>query len=253
MRRALRAIETQQAASHTYQVMTAVAYYAGLRPSEVVILRASSHRLPNSSWGPIDVTEADVLNDEAGEPKTGARSVPIPPVLVADLASCSSGPAPDGCRHCRTGFAPGTERAAKIDHTPLRIYDCRHAAATTWLKAGVPLGESARPQRRDSRVDLRRSARRLRGDRQLPHRRSACRALTGLRWPDVRRSDSRSGCRIHPAGFDPRIDVEADKLAKFAERDATLLDQPSNESGLTHIRSATWFTSSRARVVRSGC
>jgi hypothetical protein len=27
---------------------------------------------------------------------------------------------------------------------PMRIYDCRHAAATTWLRAGVPLGEVAR-------------------------------------------------------------------------------------------------------------
>jgi integrase len=33
---------------------------------------------------------------------------------------------------------------AEIGHAPLRIYDCRHAAATTWLRAGVPLGEVAR-------------------------------------------------------------------------------------------------------------
>jgi len=26
----------------------------------------------------------------------------------------------------------------------LRVYDCRHAAATTWLQAGAPLGEVAR-------------------------------------------------------------------------------------------------------------
>jgi integrase len=26
----------------------------------------------------------------------------------------------------------------------MRIYDCRHAAATTWLRAGVPLGEVAK-------------------------------------------------------------------------------------------------------------
>ena len=32
----------------------------------------------------------------------------------------------------------------KIDHAPLQLYDCRHAAATTWLHAGVPLGEVAR-------------------------------------------------------------------------------------------------------------
>ena len=33
---------------------------------------------------------------------------------------------------------------AKIDYPPLRPYDCRHFAATTWLHAGVPLGEAAR-------------------------------------------------------------------------------------------------------------
>ena len=26
----------------------------------------------------------------------------------------------------------------------MRVYDCRHAAATTWLRAGVPLGEVAK-------------------------------------------------------------------------------------------------------------
>ena len=31
-----------------------------------------------------------------------------------------------------------------IGEDPIRIYDCRHAAATTWLQAGVPLGEAAR-------------------------------------------------------------------------------------------------------------
>jgi hypothetical protein len=33
---------------------------------------------------------------------------------------------------------------AKVGHRPLRVYDLRHAAATTWLRAGVPLGEVAR-------------------------------------------------------------------------------------------------------------
>ncbi|HTW97605.1 MAG TPA: tyrosine-type recombinase/integrase [Acidimicrobiales bacterium] len=32
----------------------------------------------------------------------------------------------------------------QVGHEPLRVYDCRHAAATTWLKAGAPLGEVAR-------------------------------------------------------------------------------------------------------------
>ena len=26
----------------------------------------------------------------------------------------------------------------------MRVYDCRHAAATTWLRSGVPLAETAR-------------------------------------------------------------------------------------------------------------
>jgi integrase len=33
---------------------------------------------------------------------------------------------------------------AECGQPPLRIYDCRHAAATTWLRAGVPLGEVAK-------------------------------------------------------------------------------------------------------------
>ena len=36
-------------------------------------------------------------------------------------------------------------RALKtIDHPTIRLYDCRHAAATTWIQAGVPLGETAK-------------------------------------------------------------------------------------------------------------
>ena len=33
---------------------------------------------------------------------------------------------------------------ASVGEPPLRIYDCRHAAATTWLQVGVPLGVVAR-------------------------------------------------------------------------------------------------------------
>ena len=34
--------------------------------------------------------------------------------------------------------------AAAAGHQPMSPYDCRHACATTWLGAGVPLGEAAR-------------------------------------------------------------------------------------------------------------
>jgi integrase len=155
MRRVIDAIASHQPASRTYQVMTAVAYYAGLRPSEVVMLRAKALHLPAKGWGRVDVTEADIDFDEPGEPKTGPRSVPIPRELVHLLR----GWVEDHCFadddllfRTRTGARPTSSNWSRalqrglrvIGYPPLRIYDCRHAAATTWLRAGVPLGEVAR-------------------------------------------------------------------------------------------------------------
>jgi integrase len=135
--------------------MTAVAYYAGLRPSEVVMLRARALHLPATGWGRIDVTEADVAFDEPGEPKTGPRSVPIPRELVEMLrrwVSEGGFSSDDLLFRTRAGGRPTSSNWSrslrlalkKIDRPPMRIYDCRHAAATTWLTAGVPLGEVAR-------------------------------------------------------------------------------------------------------------
>src|SRR5215207_5369904 len=76
------AIRSHQPGSRMYQVMTAIAYYAGLRPSEVVMLRPRALHLPSWGWGRIEVVEADIDYDESGEPKTDDRSVPIPPRLV---------------------------------------------------------------------------------------------------------------------------------------------------------------------------
>jgi integrase len=154
MARILDAIPSHQPASRTYQLMTAISYFAGLRPSEVVMLRRRSLDLPEQGWGEIDVTEADIGLDEPGEPKTGPRSVPIPPVLVAMLKEwvehhdfveeqlifrTRSGGMPTASNWSRAWHR--ALRAAGVE--PLRLYDCRHAAATTWLKAGVPLGEVA--------------------------------------------------------------------------------------------------------------
>lgn len=156
MRKAIAAIETRQAGSLVYREMTSVAYYAGLRPSEVIMLRVRSLTLPAKGWGRIDVTEADIDWDQPGEPKTGRRSVPIPPVLVVSLRAWLDSndlTAPDALLfRTRSGTRPGGanwnrawKRAlAAIGHRPLRVYDCRHAAATTWLRAGVSLGETAR-------------------------------------------------------------------------------------------------------------
>jgi DNA-binding CsgD family transcriptional regulator len=56
---------------------TSLAYDAGLRPSEVVMLRPRALTPPEWGWGRLDVVEADVSFDQPGEPKTGERSVPI--------------------------------------------------------------------------------------------------------------------------------------------------------------------------------
>ena len=156
MAQAIDAIVSSQPASQTYRVMTAVAYYAGLRPSEVVMLRVRSLSLPAEGWGRIDVTEADIDFDEPGEPKTGPRSVPIPPVLVRMLTDWLEQitvnstdelifRTRNGTRPSASNWGRAWHRALEsIGHRPLRVYDCRHAAATTWLQAGISLGETAK-------------------------------------------------------------------------------------------------------------
>jgi len=101
------------------------------------------------------VTEADVSFDESGEPKTGPRSVPIPRQLVDTLRAWvdQHGGQPDdllfrtrtGRRPTSSNWSRALQRAlAKVGRPPMRIYDCRHATATTWLRAGVKLGEVAK-------------------------------------------------------------------------------------------------------------
>lgn len=49
------------------------------------MLRVGALELPSTGWGRLHVVEADISFDEPGEPKTGPRMVPIPPVLVVTL------------------------------------------------------------------------------------------------------------------------------------------------------------------------
>ncbi len=149
------AIRTHQPGSRIYQVMTAVAYYAGLRPSEVVMLRPRALNLSATGWGSIEVVEADIDWDEPGEPKTDDRTVPIPPRLVELLRSWieEHGLGDDDLlfrtrndrRPAPSNWSRALHRACRtVGHPTLRVYDLRHACATTWLRAGVPLGEVAR-------------------------------------------------------------------------------------------------------------
>lgn len=155
MVRVMEAIPSHQPSSRMYQVMVAVMYYGGLRPSEVVMLRPGALHLPVEGWGRIDVVEADISFDEPGEPKTGERSIPIPEVLVAMLRAWIETKqigeqeplfrTRNDNRPTHSNWARTWQRALRqTGHKPLRVYEIRHAAATTWLGAGVPLGEVAR-------------------------------------------------------------------------------------------------------------
>ena len=150
----LAAIPSHQPGSRKYQAMTAVTYYAGLRPSEVIFLRPRALHLPAEGWGTIHVVEADDGWDEPADPKTGERTVPIPPVLVAMLRAWIDEHRlrPDdllfrtrnGRRPTESNWNRALKRAcATVGCGPLKPYDGRHACATTWLAAGVPLGEVA--------------------------------------------------------------------------------------------------------------
>jgi len=150
----IRAIRSHQPGSRNYQAMTAVSYYAGLRPSEVVMLRPRALWLPEDGWGAVDVVEADVDWDEPGEPKTGPRRVPIPPELVAMLGAwvaehgiTAAGllfRTRNGNRPAPSNWTRALKRACQaVGRVPIHPYAVRHACATAWLRAGVPLGEVA--------------------------------------------------------------------------------------------------------------
>lgn len=149
------ALKSRQPASLTYQAMTAVVFYSGLRPSEVVMLRPRALTLPSKCWGTIAVTEADNGWDEPGDPKTGSRTTPMPPQLVDLLRSWIDDRevgadellfrTRDGNRPSRSNWSRALKRACENSgHPRVRVYDFRHANATMMLKAGVPLAEAAR-------------------------------------------------------------------------------------------------------------
>jgi integrase len=146
---AIDAIASHQPGSENYRVMTAVAFHAGLRPSEVVMLRVGALDLPLAGWGHIHVVEADISFDEPGEPKTGHRVVPIAPELVEMLRQWIIDRklgddrqllfrTSRGSRPSQSNWARSWHRALRsIGQPPLRVYDCRHAAATGWLQSGI--------------------------------------------------------------------------------------------------------------------
>ena len=148
----------------------ATMYYAALRPEEAAALSKHHLSLPDEGWGELHLerarpevapewTDSNSRSEERGlkhrDPSEG-RTVPCPPELTSLLHEhlTTYGTAPDGrlFRGIRNdgrigstvyGRTWATARAAvftpEVLASPLakRPYDLRHAAVSTWLKAGV--------------------------------------------------------------------------------------------------------------------
>ncbi len=154
----------------------ACAYYALMRPGEIVSLRRAHCHLPAGGWGRLTLSES-APRSSTGWTNTGAthdprqlkhrarkatRDVPIPPVLVRLLQRHLNafGTAPDGrlFRSASGGvlsesvygrtWHKARKRALSAEQveSPLagRTYDLRHAGITLGLNAGVPAPELAR-------------------------------------------------------------------------------------------------------------
>jgi len=147
-------------------------FFAALRPSEALALRAQDCHLPKRGWGELGLdgarpyVGASWTDDEAEEddnplkslkhrPENECRPVPACPELVAFLRDHLDrfGTAPDGRifagedgKPFRYGtFARLWSQAREAMFTPeqfasplaARTYDLRHACVSIWLNAGV--------------------------------------------------------------------------------------------------------------------
>jgi len=173
-RRLLAAVRSQGPMGQHLEAFFGCMYYAGLRPGEVVALGKANVSLPASGWGELALNLSDPATasqwTDDGERRrrqlkhraqAEVRFVPIAPQLVALLRGHLDrfGTAPDG-RLFRGEFggpvsdsvygrvwqkARAAALTAEEQASPLaaRPYDLRHAAASTWLNAGVPATQVA--------------------------------------------------------------------------------------------------------------
>jgi integrase len=191
--RILRGMLTDRAAlGPLYQAMSVVMYYAGLRPSEVAMLQVRALTLPAEGWGRMRVIETDDGTGTAADPKTGERWVPISAELVVflrawiDRHELTPGDYlfrhPDGQVPNPSTWGVTVRRGCAATGWPMmRPYDFRHACATTWLGAGVGLGECARRMGHSVEVLVSVYAGALEGDDLEANRRidDACRMSSG--------------------------------------------------------------------------
>jgi integrase len=157
---AIAALVSHQPGSRGYHALTALVFYAGLRPSEALVLDISSLDLPERGWGTATVETAaqdeherwGLPEEQIGETKTGTgRDVPLPPVLVKILRNYIGGRTDGVLVSTRTGNRPtysnwsrAWNRARRSAGGNWRLYDLRHAHATLALDAGVPAARLAK-------------------------------------------------------------------------------------------------------------
>ena len=180
------ALPSHQPASRMYQVMTAVAYYAGLRPSEVVMLRPRALHLPTSGLGSHrrDRGRHRLGRARRAEDRSAARADPTASRRDARVSGSTpaTSPSDDLIFRTRNDRRPTPSNWSRAWQRALR--DRRAADRCVSTTAATPppprgsalacrSGDVAKrtgPQRRDARVHLRRRPRRRREDRQRTDR-----------------------------------------------------------------------------------
>lgn len=150
-------------------------YFAAMRPSEAVMLRAADCTLPREGWGEVQLSasrpESGSGWTDSGTPyedrglkhrsRKSVRAVPIPPEFVAMLRDHRErfGTAPDGrlFRAVRAGRVTSNEYSAawkaarravlteaEVDSPYAAVpYSLRHAAVSLWIKSRVDPAEVA--------------------------------------------------------------------------------------------------------------
>ena len=201
---------TQQPGSNTYRVMTAVAYYAGLRPSEVVMLRVRSAVLPVG------------VGDDSTSPRQTSRSM-NPANPKPDPAPCRSHPY--SSTSCAKGSTPTTSRdpsgccsepattPERIELGPVMAPCTRIGRSETDARLRLPTRRrnrmaprrhaprrnrpATRTQRRNTRLHLRGRPRRRRTHRQPTNRHIPPTTSAERQATDARRRADVTKC--HPA------------------------------------------------------
>ena len=162
----------------------ATVYYSAARPAEVLALRDTDCKLPDTGWGELALgqsrpaagkrwTDSGEVHDRRGLKHRGVkdvRIVPIPPLLVSILTDhlATYGTGRDGrlFRSPHGGVVGAStyyrvwSQARNYAFTPAQVtsplagrpYDLRHAAVSLWLNGGVPATEVA--QRAGHSVDV---------------------------------------------------------------------------------------------------